>query len=233
MIKDREELSLIKKSGQISQEAFSFIREAFDPGMTEKDLSVEIEKFLRLKADNDLAFSPIVASGKNSVFCHHPAQDTVIGAKNLLIDLGSRYYGYCADLTRVFFWGKMPFLFKKILGIVKKAQELGIKKIKDGARACEVDKAARDFIDKKGYGKYFGHGLGHGLGLNVHELPVVGPKSNETLKQGMVITVEPAIYLTNKFGIRIEDMVLVKKNKGEILNGNGNRRNKAVNGDYL
>ncbi|MFH1504278.1 MAG: Xaa-Pro peptidase family protein [Candidatus Omnitrophota bacterium] len=129
-IKSKKEISLIKKSVQISQEAFSFIEEIFDEKMTEKELSIEIERFLRLKGDNELAFSPIVAAGKNSISPHHLPKDIKIGGENLLIDLGSRYYGYCADLTRVFFWGKMPFLFKKIYGIVKKAQELGIKKNK-------------------------------------------------------------------------------------------------------
>jgi Xaa-Pro aminopeptidase len=123
----------------------------------------------------------------------------------------------------VFSLGKISILFKKVYDIVKQAQDLSIKKIKDGVRAKDVDRTAREFIERKGYGKYFGHGLGHGVGLNVHESPYLNPQSNEVLKEGMIITIEPAIYLRGKFGIRIEDMVVVKKNKGEVLSGNFHR----------
>ena len=223
MIKDQKELSLIKKSVQITKEAFEFISEIFEEKMSEKDLTIEAEKFLRLKGDDRLAFKPIVASGKNTVFPHHLPNNTIIGKKFFLIDLGSSYYGYCADLTRVFFWGKMPLLFKKIYSTVIKAQELAIKGIKDGAKANQIDKLAREVIEKKGYGKYFGHGLGHGIGISVHEPPFLVPGNTEVLKEGMVVTVEPAIYFKDELGIRVEEMVLVKKNKGEVLSGNSHR----------
>ncbi|MBN3040646.1 MAG: M24 family metallopeptidase, partial [Candidatus Omnitrophica bacterium] len=139
-----------------------------------------------------------------------------------------KHSGYCADLTRVFFSGKMPILFKKVLDTVKKAQELAINKIKPGVKARDIDNAARNHIEKKGWGKYFGHGLGHGVGLSVHEPPFIGPNSNQILREGMVITIEPAIYLTGKFGIRIEDMVLVKKNKPEVLS-----KSKGINKSWV
>ena len=223
MIKSNRELSCIRHSIHISEEAFELVREIYDPGMSEKDLSIEIERFLRYKGDNETAFPPIVASGKNTVFPHHRPQNEKLTANFSLIDLGSKYYGYCADLTRMFFWGRMPLLWKKIYDTVRKAQSLSIKKIKDGVKASEVDNVAREFIDKKGWGKYFGHGLGHGVGLSVHEPPVLGPNCNQILKEGMVITIEPAIYLKDKFGIRLEEMVLVKNGKGEILSGNFHR----------
>lgn len=223
IIKDKSEINLIKKSIQISKEAFNFAKEIMDSAMTEKDLSIEIEKFLKLKGDNAIAFETIVASGANTAFPHHLPGDTKLDNKFVLIDLGSKYYGYCADLTRMFFWSKMPPLLKKIHTTVKKAQELSIKKIKDGIKASIVDKAAREFIEKKGWGKYFGHGVGHGLGRAVHEAPYIGPKSHEILKEGMVVTIEPAIYLNNKFGVRIEDIVLVGAKRGEILSGDVNR----------
>jgi len=191
--------------------------------MSEKDLRIEIERFLRLKGDIDLAFPTIVASGKNTAFPHHQSSNKKLSNEILLIDLGSKYYGYCADLTRLFFWGKIPILLRKIYDTVRKAQEIGIKKIKDGVKASAVDKAAREIIDKKGWSKYFGHGLGHGVGLCVHEPPMIGPNCNRILKEGMVVTIEPAIYLSNKFGVRLEDMVLVRKKKGEILSGNFHR----------
>ena len=223
MVKDKQEITYIKKSIQISKEAFEFVKEIFDPAMSEKDLSIEIERFLCLKGDGELAFPSIVASSKNTAFPHHRSGDKKLSNEIFLIDLGSKYCGYCADLTRVFFWGKMPLLLRKIYDTVRKAQELSIKKIRDGIRASEVDEVARKIIDKKGWGKYFGHGLGHGVGLCVHEPPMIGPNCNQVLKEGMVVTIEPAIYFKSKFGVRLEEMVLVKKKKGEVLSGNFHR----------
>jgi Xaa-Pro aminopeptidase len=114
----------------------------------------------------------------------------------------------------------MPPLFHKIYTIVKKAQEIAIAKIKPGVKCNEIDKTARQFIEKHGYGKYFTHGLGHGVGLDVHEMPLLNATSQEIIEEGMVVTVEPGIYLNGRFGIRIEDMVLVKSNKAELLTGN-------------
>ncbi len=223
MVKEKKEIALIKKSIEISKEGFEFIREIFDEEMSEKDLSIEIEKFLRLKGDNKCAFDAIVASGENTAYPHHLSGDFKLDKKIFLIDLGSKYYEYCADLTRMFFWDKMPLLFKKVYDTIRKAQSLSIKKIKEGITASEVDKTAREYIEKKGWGKYFGHGLGHGVGLLVHEPPYLVPNNDQVLKEGMVITIEPAIYIENRFGIRIEDMVLVKQNKGEVLSGDFDR----------
>jgi Xaa-Pro aminopeptidase len=216
-IKTPQEIACIRKSIAITLQALQFTQEIASEKFTEKGLSIEIEKFLRLKGDNQIAFPIIVASGKNSAFAHHICSQAKLNHKFFLIDLGAKYYGYCADLTRVFFWGKMPFLFRKIYDIVLKAKDLGIKSIKDGVAAKKVDLAAREYIEKSGFAKYFGHGLGHGVGLAVHEAPFINSKNEEILKEGMVITVEPAIYLNGKFGVRLEDMVLVKSNKGEIL----------------
>ncbi len=218
-VKSKKEVSLITKSAQMSQKAFEYAKEIACAQMSEKDLSIELEKFLKLLGDNAVAFPPIVASGKNTVFPHHRPGAAKLDKKFFLIDLGSKYYGYCADLTRVFFCGKISLLFKKIFDIVRRAQELSLKQVKDGAKASIVDSAARNYIAKKGFGKYFGHGLGHGVGLSVHEYPTINQKSQDVLREGMVVTIEPAVYLNNRFGIRIEDMVLVKKNKGEILSG--------------
>ncbi|MCK4912583.1 MAG: aminopeptidase P family protein [Candidatus Omnitrophica bacterium] len=223
MIKERGEISAIKKSIQTSNQAFEFAKEIIHPLMSEKTLSIEIERFLRLKGDLEIAFPSIVASGTNTAFPHHLPGNKNLNNEVTLIDLGSKHYGYCADLTRVFFWGKMPTLLRRIYDIIRKAQSESIKKIRDGVKASEVDKIARQIIDKKGWGKYFGHGLGHGIGLCVHESPMIGPNCDQILKEGMIITIEPAIYLTNKFGIRLEEMVLVKKGKGEVLSGNFHR----------
>ncbi|MDD5194482.1 MAG: Xaa-Pro peptidase family protein [Candidatus Omnitrophica bacterium] len=216
-IKTKEEISYIQKSTLITKEALDFVSQADLKASTEKELSIEIERFLKLKGDNEVAFPTIVASGKNSAYPHHVAGTSPINKNIFLIDLGSKYYKYCADLTRVFFEGKISTSVRKIYDIVRKAQELSIAKIKDGAKASEVDAAARGFINKKGYGKYFGHGLGHGVGIAVHELPFINAVNEESLREGMVITVEPAIYLEGKFGIRIEDMVLVESQGCKVL----------------
>ena len=223
VIKKPHEISLMRKAARVSLEALEYAEQIYDVRKSEKSLQIEIERFLRLKADDEIAFSPIVAAGKNSCLPHHKSGSDKLNSKICLIDLGSKHYGYCADLTRVFFWGKMPPYFKRIYNTVLKAKNLSIKKIKDGVRACDVDKAARDFIEKQGYGKYFTHGVGHGIGLSVHEPPFLNRFNTQRLKEGMVVTIEPAVYLSGKFGIRLEDMVLVKKNKAEILSSNGNR----------
>lgn len=219
-VKEPREISLIRKATGISEEAFNFSAEIRDRLMTEKQFNIEIEKFLRIRGSGSVAFPAIVAYGANSAMPHHaPQEDKKLCENFFLIDLGAKYYEYCADLTRVFTWGKISPFFKRIYDIVRKAQDLSIKKIKDGVKAKDVDAAARSFIEKKGYGKFFGHGTGHGIGLEVHEIPFVGPRSEEILREGMVITIEPAVYIKDKFGIRIEDMVLVGKNKGEVLSG--------------
>ena len=222
-IKEKKEVVLIKKSLEVTKEALEFASQIRDESMTEKQMRIEIERFLKLKGDAQIAFDPIVAAGKNSAIPHYLCGPQKLNKGLFLVDLGSKYQGYCADLTRVFFWGKMPNLVRKIYDIVRKAQELSIKKIRDGAKAKDIDKAARGYITKKGYEKNFIHSTGHGLGLEVHEPPYLNSKNETRLKQGMVLTIEPGIYLPGKFGIRLEDMVLVKKKSAEVLSGNTNR----------
>ena len=217
MVKDSKEITAIKQAHAITKETLKYASEIRSDAMSEKGLSIEIQRFMKLKGDARLAFDPIVASGKNSASPHHIAGSSKLSQNLVLIDLGARSCGYCADLTRVLFWGKMPVLFRKIYDIVKKAQDLSIKKIKDGVTASSVDKTARSFIEKKGYAKYFIHGTGHGLGLKVHEPPYINATDETILKEGMVITIEPGIYVNNKFGIRIEDMVLVTKKGAQVL----------------
>jgi Xaa-Pro aminopeptidase len=223
MIKSAQEIGYIKKSTAISREAFDFIGEVFSDTMSEKDLSIEIERFLRLKGDNQIAFSPIIAAGRNSSCPHHVPGEEVIGRRCFLIDLGSKYCGYCADLTRIFFNGKISPLFKRAYDVIRKARDVSIAKVRDGIAACDVDRAARDCIEKQGWGRLFGHGLGHGVGLAVHEPPFLNPHNKETLQEGMVITIEPAVYFPHRFGMRLEDMVLVRRQKGEVLCGSADR----------
>ncbi|MCF7869834.1 MAG: Xaa-Pro peptidase family protein [Candidatus Omnitrophica bacterium] len=214
--KDKSEIKLIKKAAAVSLEAFDYSEEIFSQTMTEKDLAIEIERFLKIKSDNKIAFPAIVASGKNTLFAHYRPGETLIN-DFFLIDLGAIHCGYCADLTRIFFWGKMPSLFQKIHKTIKKAHNTAISKIKEGKKASEIDKVARDIIEKSGFGKYFIHGLGHGIGLEVHEPPYLGPNQDDILTEGMVVTIEPGIYYKNHFGIRLENMVVVKSNSCEVI----------------
>lgn len=223
-VKSGPELKAIKKATAITEEALSFARQLIDEQRSEQQLVLEIEKFMKIKGDPETAFPTIVAYGPQASVPHHRPTRDILGRKNLvLIDLGAKYQGYCADLTRVFFLGKMPAYLKKIYDCVRKAQDEALKKIKEGIQAGEVDRAARTVIEKAGYGKFFGHGLGHGVGLLVHEKPYLQSRNEQVLRENMVITVEPAIYLPGKGGVRLEHMVLVKKNKGEIIDANCDR----------
>jgi len=216
-IKQPREIKNIKNAVNITLQALEYAREIYDAQMSEQAMAVEIERFMRLKGDNELAFPTIVASGKNSAFPHHTPQDKKLSNESVVIDLGAKSCGYCGDLTRVFVSSKMPTAFTKAYDTVKAAQEKAIQHIRPGMKCRDIDKAARAVIENKGYGKYFGHGLGHGVGLQVHELPYIGPASEDVLQQGMVITIEPAIYLPGRFGIRIEDMALVTGSGCELL----------------
>ncbi|MCF7873688.1 MAG: Xaa-Pro peptidase family protein [Candidatus Omnitrophica bacterium] len=216
MQKDKNEIRLIKKAASVSLEAFDYAGEIFQQTMSEKDLAIEIERFLKIKSDNKVAFPPIVASGKNTVFAHHQPKENLIN-NFFLIDLGAMHCGYCADLTRIFFWGKMPSLFQKAYDTIKKAHDTAISKIKEGKKVSEIDKVARDIVEKEGFGSYFLHGLGHGVGLEVHEPPYLKPNQDETLKEGMVVTIEPGIYYKNQFGLRLENMVVVHSKNGEVI----------------
>ncbi len=217
-VKTRREIAFIKKAVSITLEGFKFAKELLDPAITEKKLALELERFLRIKGDNEVAFSPVIGFGENSAFPHHLPNYEILGEKKMIIiDLGAKYYGYCADLTRVFFLDKMPLYLRKIYDIVRGAKDLVLKKIKPGLKAKEIDKIARQFIEEKGKGKNFGHGLGHGVGLCVHEKPFLNPQSEEIIKENMVLTIEPAIYLPHQIGIRLESMVVVTSKGAEVL----------------
>jgi len=219
-IKDSEELKKIKKALKITREALKFIPDFIKPGKKEIEVAAELERFLRYSGARSGAFDLIVASGPNSSFPHHLTSQRKIGDNEpVLIDLGVDYLGYKSDLTRVFFSGKINSLVRSIYDIVLKAQERAISKIKPAVRISEIDAAARQYITRKGYGRFFGHNLGHGIGLEVHEEPHLSGKAQDKLMPGMVFTVEPGIYLPHKFGIRIEDMVLVTQKGCEVLSG--------------
>jgi len=223
-IKEPEELEKIKKAVRITLEAFKFIEGFNSAGRTEIEIVGELERFIRYHGAGNSAFQIIVASGPNSSYPHHiPTHKRIKQDEPLLIDIGVDYLGYKSDLTRVFFLGKISLCIKRTYDIVLQAQKRAISKIKPAVRISEIDRASRQYIADKGYGRFFGHSLGHGVGLEVHEQPRISAKENGLLVPGMVFTLEPAIYLPRRFGIRIEDMVLVTKKGCEELSGTINK----------
>lgn len=217
-IKDETEIALIKDSVAILENAVLYFETMLKPGLSENDLASKTEYFIRAASREWASFEIIVASGPNSAFPHARPSDRIIKPNDMvLLDLGVSYGGYKSDLTRVFFLGKINVKQKKIYGIVKEAQRRSIKAIKPGAKISEIDGIARGFINDKGFGRRFGHSLGHGIGLEVHEGPSISSRNHAEIKPGMVFTVEPAVYLPNWGGIRIEDMVLVTKKGCKVL----------------
>lgn len=218
--KDAQEVEKIRKATRIASLALEYIENCLLPGKKEIEIVAELEHFIRYNGAHNSAFDIIVASGANSSFPHHiPSERKIKNNEPVLIDIGVDYFGYKSDLTRTFFLGRINPLFRRIYDIVHQAQIRAIKRIKPFECIDEVDKAARQYITRKGYGPFFGHNLGHGIGLDVHEDPHISGKEKSKLRPGMVFTVEPAIYLPKKFGVRIEDMVLVTPETYEVISG--------------
>lgn len=217
-IKEPEELELIKKAGEITTASMKMAQEKIiNSEISEKQLAGIIDMTMRAEGAEDYAFSSIVAFAENSAFPHHIPTDKIIrNGQNGVIDIGARYEKYCFDSTRTFIKGNNDEI-KKIYEIVLQAQLEAIDKVREGVKASEVDLTARNIIEKAGYGKYFIHSTGHGVGIEVHEYPAVSPLSDAELKENMVITVEPGIYLKGKFGVRIEDTLIVTKKKPIVL----------------
>lgn len=223
-LKSREELEKIKFAAKIAVQAFNFIQGLIKPGKKEVEVAADLERFIRYNGAYSSSFDIIVASGANSSYPHHvTSQRKIKNNEPVLIDLGVDYLGYKSDLTRVFFLGKINTSCERIYNIVLQAQKRAIKAIKPAVNINKIDAAARQFIDSQGFGGFFGHNLGHGIGLEVHEAPHVCSKETNKLLAGMVFTVEPAIYLPGKFGIRIEDMCLVTKKGVEVISGSLNK----------
>ncbi|MFH1258947.1 MAG: Xaa-Pro peptidase family protein [Elusimicrobiota bacterium] len=220
-IKDAEEIECIRQACRIAQAAFRHCRQIIKPGVSEKEVGRELEYFMKKKGAEKSSFELIVAGGKNSAYPHHFTSDYVFQKDDsVLIDWGCFYKGYASDLTRVIFLGKITKLHSKLLKTVANAQKQAIAKIKPGMKASQIDWVARQTVTKAGFEDRFIHNTGHGIGLEIHEGPYLSSKSKSILKSGMVITVEPGIYLPGLGGIRIEDTVLVTKSGVEALTGN-------------
>lgn len=217
--KDASEIEAIRHAVQISIDAFELIRPRIRPGVTELDLRAELEYQMMRAGAPSMAFPSIVASGpQHAASPHHMAsQRRLEPGDALIIDWGARPW-YCADMTRSFLLGPVDKQLLKIYETVLDAQIAAIECLKTGVKLADVDRAARSLIERAGYGAAFGHGTGHALGLEVHEWPSLSPRSAEAVAEpGMVLTVEPGIYMPGVGGVRIEDLILVSEDGIEVL----------------
>lgn len=210
MIKDPEEIELIKKACQITDECFEHLKSYIKVGLTEKQIAQEIEAFFLENGADDLAFDTIVASGKNSSMPHALPTDKKIEAGDpITIDMGCKYHGYCSDMTRTIFAKYVPEEIKPIYELVLKNQKQVINEMKEGVNLKLLSRMVENDFKLHGYDLI--HALGHGVGLEIHELPFASTKMDFVLKNNMIVTDEPGIYIPNKFGVRIEDTTLVSR----------------------
>lgn len=217
-IKDSGELKEIRKSIDLAERTFSVIRSSLRGDQTEAEIAHNIEHQIRLFGGDRCAFEPIVGVGERAALPHAvKTQKRIEESPFVLIDWGAKAGRYMSDLTRVLITGKPSAKIEKIYNVVLEAQLRAIAKIKPGVSVAEVDRAARGYIEECGYGKRFGHGLGHGFGLQIHENPFMSTISQNTLETGMVVTIEPGIYLPGWGGVRIEDDIFVTKTGHEVL----------------
>ena len=209
-IKDGSELKLIQEAIRIASESYLQIVESIRPGIEEREIALEMEHLMRRNGAEKVSFDTIVASGKRAALPHGIASDKKIKkGEFIIIDYGVRYQGYYSDETQTVVVGKPTSKQKKVYQAVKDAQAKAFDAIKPGVDVTEIDSAARDSINKAGFGKYFKHGTGHGVGLAVHEMPRISPTGKGAVEEGMVFTIEPGVYIPNWGGVRIEDMVTV------------------------
>ncbi|MCF6289483.1 MAG: Xaa-Pro peptidase family protein [Desulfobacterales bacterium] len=217
--KGSEELVKIRRAVRMNEEVFQEVYAQLKPGISEKEVAWTIEAGMRVRGAEGPSFATIVASGPNSALPHAlPTDHRLRAGEPVVIDMGVRLDGYCSDMTRTVVLGRPDRRTVELFRLVRRAQLAGINAIRPGVTARSVDRAARSVIGKAGHGRRFGHGLGHGVGLAVHESPGLNRWSRKKLKPGMVVTVEPGIYLPGWGGIRLENMVVVSETGCEVLN---------------
>lgn len=217
-VKYKDEIETIRKAIQITQKAFENALNYLKAGITEKQFAAKLEYEMKMLGAEKVAFPTIVASGYRGALPHGRASDKIIEDGELVvIDFGAVYNSYCGDITRTVAVGNINEKQYEVYEVVKKAQEEAVKKMRAGMSGQEIDKIARDIIDSAGYGKNFGHSLGHGVGIEVHEAPSLSPRNSKPIPSDVVVTVEPGIYLSGNFGVRIEDDVLLTKDGAVLL----------------
>lgn len=218
IIKDDLELELICRAINITKRALIYAKQIIRRPVSEKTVQAKLEYFLRTHGAEKSSFDIIIASGKNGAKPHARVTNKIIKkGEPVVIDIGCIYRGYNSDLTRTLVLGRISTYFRRYYNTVRRAQLAAIAKVKPGIAICEIDHAARSVIEKQGLGNNFVHSVGHGIGLDVHESPSVSSKNKNILQPGMVITIEPAVYIPGWGGVRIEDMILVTKKGAKIL----------------
>lgn len=218
LIKSSAEIKILKEAADIADAAFKHILDFLRPGVTELEVSNELEFFMRKAGAVSSSFDTIVASGSRSALPHGVASDKIIETGDMVtLDYGAYYKGYVSDITRTVAVGEPDEKLKQIYNIVLEAQLKGMEGIKPGMTGKEADALTRNYIAEHGYGEYFGHSTGHGIGLEVHEGPSLSSKSDLILEPGMVVTCEPGIYIPGLGGVRIEDDTLITKDGNEAL----------------
>ena len=218
-VKKREEVESIVAAQRIAEKAFEDVLNFIKVGVTEKETAALLEYKMKVYGAEGLAFDTIAVSGKNSSLPHGvPSDKPICEGDFVMMDFGAVINGYCSDMTRTVAVGYATDEMRKVYSVVLEANEKVIASVRAGLTCKEADGIAREVIEAAGYGEYFGHGLGHGVGLMIHEKPSVSPRNEaEKLRVGQIITDEPGIYLPEKFGVRIEDMLLVRKNSVKNL----------------
>ncbi len=217
-VKDRAEIAAIRHSIRIAEKSFSVIKAALTESQSEQEIAWEIESLIRRYGGEGCSFPPIVAVGRRAALPHALPGPRMIGESPfLLVDWGATFDEYCSDLTRMIVADKIPPKFARTYEVVLRAQLAAIKRIKPGVLLQDVDRAARQVIEQAGLGKRFTHGLGHGIGLEIHESPRIAAKQDRPLRPGMVVTIEPGVYVPSWGGIRIEDDILVTRGGHEVL----------------
>ena len=218
MIKSADEIALMKSAQEIAERAFTHILDFIKPGVTEREVSLELDYFMLRSGAEALSFETIAVSGVNSSMPHGvPSDKKIENGDFVTMDYGAVCGGYHSDMTRTVAVGNVSAEQKKVYDTVLKAQLAALEAMHPGVRCADADRAARDVIEAAGYGEFFGHGTGHGVGIEIHEEPRVSPTAVDILETGNVVTDEPGIYLPGQFGVRIEDMVLITENGFENL----------------
>lgn len=217
-VKTADEIEKIKSAQRIAEKAFDEALNFINPGVTEREISLCLDEFMLRNGAEALSFETIALGGKNTSMPHGvPSEYTVKSGDFVLMDFGAVYDGYHSDMTRTVCVGKPSEKMEEVYNIVLDAQLKALDTVKAGITGAQLDRSARDVIKNAGYGECFGHSLGHGVGMEIHEFPTASEKSETVLKENMVVTVEPGIYLPEEFGVRIEDFVVVTEKSCENL----------------
>ncbi|KAB3531112.1 M24 family metallopeptidase [Alkaliphilus serpentinus] len=218
-IKDGDEIQLMREASSLNDKAIKTLIENFNPDLSEKQMAKTLLEVYDTLGTSGPSFDPIIAYGKNAADPHHSPDETELKVgDSIIIDIGCSHKSYSSDMTRTIFYKSVSEEDRRVYDIVKTANQRAIDMIRPGVRFCDIDAAARNYIEEKGYGKYFNHRTGHSIGIEVHEAGDVSATNTSRVEAGMIFSIEPGIYLPNKVGVRIEDLVLVTEDGCEVLN---------------